>query len=61
MSELTPGTDVVAAPSRLASIDILRGLAILWVIIFHLWIDINLVAPPPADQYRTFWARVTGG
>ncbi len=62
MSELAPGADVSdTPPGRLASIDILRGLAILWVIIFHLWIDINLVAPPPADQYRTFWGRITDG
>lgn len=49
------------ATGRIVSIDMLRGLAILWVIIFHLWIDINLVALPPADYYHIAWDRVADG
>lgn len=35
-------TSAVAADGRLVSIDILRGLAILWVIVLHLWADMTL-------------------
>ncbi|HZP57247.1 MAG TPA: acyltransferase [Dehalococcoidia bacterium] len=40
-TQVAPAPPAVAAPSagRLASIDILRGLAILWIICFHLWLD----------------------
>jgi peptidoglycan/LPS O-acetylase OafA/YrhL len=64
MSE-TPGassTDVRAdRPARLASVDVLRGLAISWVLLFHLWVDMKLVAAPPADYYHRFWDRLVDG
>lgn len=53
--------DAVLTAGRIVSVDLLRGLAILWVIIFHLWIDINLIALPPADYYRIAWDRVAAG
>jgi peptidoglycan/LPS O-acetylase OafA/YrhL len=48
-------------PGRIVTVDLLRGLAILWVIVFHLWIDINLIALPPADYYHIAWDRVMAG
>jgi peptidoglycan/LPS O-acetylase OafA/YrhL len=50
-----------APGGRIAGLDMLRGLAILWVVVFHLWIDIKLVALPPADYYHTAFHRITGG
>lgn len=56
-----PATARPATARRIVSVDLLRGLAILWVIIFHLWIDINLIALPPADYYHIAWDRVAAG
>ncbi|HEY8172429.1 MAG TPA: acyltransferase family protein, partial [Dehalococcoidia bacterium] len=51
--------DTPVRGERDATIDVLRGLAILWVVIYHLWIDMKLVAAPPADYYHRFWDRLT--
>jgi peptidoglycan/LPS O-acetylase OafA/YrhL len=49
------------AAGRIAGLDMVRGLAILWVVVFHLWVDVKLVALPPADYYHTVWHRISGG
>jgi peptidoglycan/LPS O-acetylase OafA/YrhL len=46
---------------RIVGLDMLRGLAILWVVVFHLWIDVKLIALSPAYYYDTSWHRVSGG
>lgn len=50
-----------AAAGRLASIDVLRGIAILWVILFHLWGDLKFFPPVPHDYYRRFIDRAGEG
>ena len=61
MSDSASTTQEQAPSGRIAGLDMLRGLAILWVVVFHLWIDIKLVALPPADYYHTAFHRVSSG
>ena len=56
-----PNSRVRAGSSRLSSIDALRGAAILWVILFHLWGDIKFFPPVPHDYYMRFTDRVREG
>ncbi len=46
---------------RLRAIDALRGAAILWVILFHLWGDLKFFPPVPHDYYRRFVDQVREG
>lgn len=50
-----------ATGDRLAAIDVLRGLAILWVVLFHLWGDIVFFPPPPSQYYDRLWTQVEHG
>ncbi len=55
-------TDEGRAPrARLRAIDALRGAAILWVILFHLWGDLKFFPPVPHDYYRRFVDQARGG
>jgi len=49
-----------AESGRLPAIDILRGLAIFWVILFHLWGDIKFFPPAPSGYYEAFHDRLNG-
>jgi len=46
---------------RLASIDILRGIAIGWVVLFHLWGDLEFFPPVPRDYYEQLAWQVKHG
>lgn len=50
-----------AGDGRNVVIDILRGLAILWVILFHLWGDIKFFPPGPHEYYRRFLDQARAG
>jgi peptidoglycan/LPS O-acetylase OafA/YrhL len=50
-----------ASSGRLPSIDILRGLAILWVVLFHVWGDIEFFPGAPREYYAQFTDRVGDG
>jgi peptidoglycan/LPS O-acetylase OafA/YrhL len=50
-----------ASRERLPSIDILRGLAILWVVLFHVWGDIEFFPGAPSDYYTQFTDEVARG
>ncbi len=50
-----------SAGVRLRSIDVLRGLAILWVILFHLWGDIKFFPPAPPHYYARLTDQVGEG
>lgn len=43
------------------SIDILRGVAILWVVLFHIWGDIEFFPGAPSDYYTQLTDEVTDG
>ena len=49
-----------AESGRLPAIDILRGLAIFWVILFHLWGDIKFFPGAPSGYYEAFHDRLSG-
>lgn len=57
----TAAPDANGGASRLASIDVLRGLAIMWVLLFHLWVDMKLVAVEPGEYYQRFAERLAAG
>ena len=46
---------------RLVAIDVLRGLAILWVVLFHLWGDIKYFPGGPHEYYRQVAGQVGDG
>jgi peptidoglycan/LPS O-acetylase OafA/YrhL len=48
-------------PSRLPSIDILRGFAIAWVILFHLWGDLEFFPGVPRVYYEQLTDQVREG
>lgn len=55
---------IIPADGRLITIDILRGLAILWVVVYHLWgASANgfVVLPFPRTYYQRFWERLGDG
>ena len=57
-------TDTVTpddAPARIVAIDILRGIAIFWVLLYHVWIDVKLGFPPAADYYERFGDVIAQG
>lgn len=58
-----PAADDAVPPAlpRLVGIDIVRGLAILWVITYHLWSDMTLRLLDAPGLYSDFGERVTDG
>lgn len=46
---------------RLVAIDVLRGFAILWVVLFHLWGDIKYFPGAPQQYYDQFTGQIAGG
>lgn len=51
-----------AAPAeRILSLDMLRGFAIMWVILFHLWGDVKVGPKLPRDYQGDFLHHLTGG
>jgi peptidoglycan/LPS O-acetylase OafA/YrhL len=51
----------VAPSSRIGSLDMLRGFAIMWVVLFHLWGDVKIGAHLPRYYETRLFDRVTGG
>ncbi len=47
--------------SRLVSIDILRAVAILWVVLFHLWGDLEYFPGVPRVYYDQLWYQIDAG
>lgn len=63
---LEQGSPPTAAPHpdvapRFVAIDVLRGLAILWVVVFHLWGDIKYFPSAPNQYYRQFSGQIEDG
>jgi peptidoglycan/LPS O-acetylase OafA/YrhL len=63
---LEQGNSSTAAPranpgQRLVAIDVLRGFAILWVVVFHLWGDIKYFPGAPQQYYRQFAGQIGDG
>ena len=50
-----------AAPDRMVSIDILRGVAILWVVLFHLWGDLEYFPGVPREYYQQLAFQIEEG
>jgi peptidoglycan/LPS O-acetylase OafA/YrhL len=50
-----------ASGGRLPSIDILRGLAIVWVVLFHVWGDIEFFPGAPSGYYTQLTDRMRSG
>jgi peptidoglycan/LPS O-acetylase OafA/YrhL len=50
-----------AAADRLVAIDVLRAVAIIWVVLFHLWGDIKYFPAAPADYYDRLGDKLSGG
>jgi peptidoglycan/LPS O-acetylase OafA/YrhL len=47
--------------SRLISIDVLRAIAIAWVVLFHLWGDLEYFPGVPRVYYEQLWYQVDEG
>jgi peptidoglycan/LPS O-acetylase OafA/YrhL len=54
---------IIPADGRLITIDILRGLSILWVVVYHLWGPAaeGFALQLPRAYYERFWDRVSAG
>ncbi len=50
--------EAVNPSQRMVSIDILRGVAILWVVVFHLWGDLEYFPGVPRVYYAQLWYQV---
>ncbi|MBI2724537.1 MAG: acyltransferase [Chloroflexi bacterium] len=46
---------------RLLGLDILRGVAIMWVVLYHMWADFKVLPHPPRYYYGQIWDRVQAG
>ncbi len=62
--EVLPEDAIIPADGRLITIDILRGLAILWVVLYHIW-GVSAAGfdfiPSPRVYEQRFWERLTAG
>ncbi len=47
--------------ARVVAIDLLRGFAILWVVLFHLWGDIKFFPAAPTGYYSAFTDQIRDG
>jgi peptidoglycan/LPS O-acetylase OafA/YrhL len=48
-------------PERLVAIDVLRALAIAWVVLFHLWGDIKYFPAAPSEYYDRLGRQINSG
>jgi peptidoglycan/LPS O-acetylase OafA/YrhL len=46
---------------RMVAIDVLRGVAILWVVLFHLWGDLEFFPGVPREYYEQFTWQIRHG
>ncbi|MBI5288691.1 MAG: acyltransferase [Chloroflexi bacterium] len=53
--------DRAPSPPRLVSIDVLRGVAIVWVVLFHLWGDLEYFPGVPRVYYDQLWYQFEEG
>ncbi len=55
------GSQIGASSGRMVSIDILRGIAILWVVLFHLWGDLEYFPGVPREYYQQLAFQIEEG
>lgn len=60
-AEAPAPTQAVALSSRIASLDMLRGFAIMWVILFHLWGDVKIGPRMPRVYQADFRDHLLNG
>lgn len=60
---LDPRPALLSAPGRIVAIDIIRGFAIMWVVLYHLWTDVRYpnVYPAQGDAFRAVPHRFAEG
>lgn len=63
MRTLDPRPALLPASGRIVAIDIIRGFAILWVVLYHLWTDIRYpnVYPAQGEAFRAVPHRFAEG